>query len=122
MLTPSIRSAQNNSNAANVQRRAANLSECFQIEWGVLQRTIMQRTMLQRLMLPERMLQRTFLSIKSECCSQHRCYKEGGGILFIMESSIIVFTRESLFMLLSSSGSGPFKFHLQSGLRFKEYK
>ena len=53
-----------------------------------------------------------FLSIKSECCSQHRCYKEGGGILFIMESSIIVFTRESLCMLLSSSGGGPFKFHL----------
>jgi hypothetical protein len=34
-----------------------------------------------------------FLSIKSGC------YNEGGGILFIMERSIIVFTRERLFGL-----------------------
>jgi len=34
-----------------------------------------------------------FLSIKS------RCYKNRGVILFIMESSITVFTRERLFML-----------------------
>jgi len=35
----------------------------------------------------------SFLSIKSGC------YNERGGILFIMEISIIVFTREKLFML-----------------------
>ena len=34
-----------------------------------------------------------FLSIKS------RCYNERGGILFTMESSIIVCTRERLFIL-----------------------
>jgi len=35
-----------------------------------------------------------FLSIKSGCYNEHRLYNERGGILFIMESSIIVFTRE----------------------------
>ena len=33
-----------------------------------------------------------FLSIKSGCCNEH------GGILFIMGSSIIIFTRERSFM------------------------
>jgi len=57
-----------------------------------------------------RMLQRTsattnercneqFLSIKSECYNEHRCYKERGGILSIMGSTIIVFTGENFFML-----------------------
>jgi hypothetical protein len=32
------------------------------------------------------------LSIKIRMLQQKRCYKERGGILFIMESSIIVFT------------------------------
>jgi len=31
-------------------------------------------------------------------CYNDQCYNERGGILFIMESSIIVFTRERLFM------------------------
>jgi len=35
-----------------------------------------------------------FLSIKSGC------YNERGGILFVIENSIIVFTRERMFMLL----------------------
>jgi hypothetical protein len=35
----------------------------------------------------------------NECYNKHRCYNEHGGILFIMESSIIVFTRERFFML-----------------------
>jgi len=39
------------------------------------------------------------LSIKSGCYNEHRCYTERGGILFTMESLIIVFTRERLFML-----------------------
>ena len=47
----------------------------------------------------ERMLQRTVLSIKSGCYNEHRCYHERGGILFIRESSIIVFTRKRLFIL-----------------------
>jgi hypothetical protein len=42
----------------------------------------------------ERMLQRTVLSIKSGC------YNERGGVLFIMESSIIIFTRERSFMFM----------------------
>jgi hypothetical protein len=40
-----------------------------------------------------------FLSIKSGCYNEHRCYNERGGILFIMEISSIVFTGERLFML-----------------------
>jgi hypothetical protein len=40
-----------------------------------------------------------FLSIKSGCYNEHRCYNERGGILFILESSIIIFTRERFFML-----------------------
>jgi len=40
-----------------------------------------------------------FLSIKSECYNEQRCYNERGEILFIMKSSIIVFTRERFFML-----------------------
>jgi len=39
------------------------------------------------------------LSIKSECYNEHRCYTEHGGILFIMESLNIVFSRERMFML-----------------------
>ena len=41
-----------------------------------------------------------FLSIKSGCYNEHRCYNERGGILFIMESSIIVFTREICFVFM----------------------
>jgi len=44
-------------------------------------------------MFQRRSYNEQFLSIKS------RCYNERGGILFIMESSVIVFTRERLFML-----------------------
>jgi hypothetical protein len=40
-----------------------------------------------------------FLSIKSECYNEHCCYNERGGILLIVESTIIVFTKERLFML-----------------------
>jgi hypothetical protein len=40
-----------------------------------------------------------FLSLKSGYYNEHRCYNERGGILFIMESSIIVVTMERLFML-----------------------
>jgi hypothetical protein len=43
----------------------------------------------------ERMLQQTFLSIKSGC------YNELGGILFIVESSILVSTRERLFIVFT---------------------
>ena len=39
------------------------------------------------------------LSIKSGCYDEHLCYNEIGGTLFITESSIIVFTKERLFML-----------------------
>jgi hypothetical protein len=39
-----------------------------------------------------------FLSIISGCYNEHRCYNERGGILFIMEILIIVFTRERVFM------------------------
>jgi len=39
-----------------------------------------------------------FFSIKPGCCNEKRSYNERGGILFIMESSIIVFTRERSFM------------------------
>jgi len=39
------------------------------------------------------------LSTKSGGYNEHRCYNERGEILFIRESSIIVFTREILFML-----------------------
>jgi len=54
------------------------------------------------------MLQRTndtaksFLSINSGCYKENRCYNERGEILFIMDSSIIVFTRERLFILFMS--------------------
>jgi len=41
----------------------------------------------------ERMLQRTFSSIKSGC------YNERGGILVFMETPLIVFSKERLFML-----------------------
>ena len=53
------------------------------------------------------------LSIKSGCYNEHRCYNEqflsiksecyneSGGILFIMESSITVFTNERLFVLFT---------------------
>ena len=40
-----------------------------------------------------------YLSIKLGCYNEHRRYKEREVILFIMESSIIVFTKERLFML-----------------------
>jgi len=33
------------------------------------------------------------------CATVNECYNESRGILFIMESSTIVFTRERLFML-----------------------
>jgi hypothetical protein len=46
----------------------------------------------------ERMLQRTVFTIKSGF------YHERGGILFIMESSFIVVTRETLFMLFMCVG------------------
>jgi hypothetical protein len=39
------------------------------------------------------------LSIKSGCCNAHRCYNERRGILFIIESLIIIFTSKRLFML-----------------------
>jgi hypothetical protein len=45
-----------------------------------------------------------FLSIASGRYNEHRCYNECGGILFIMESSIIVFTRERFFMLFMFLG------------------
>jgi hypothetical protein len=38
-----------------------------------------------------------FLSIKSGWYNKHRWYNERGGILFIMESSIIIFTRKRSF-------------------------
>ena len=47
-----------------------------------------------------------FLSIKSGC------YNESGGILFIMESSILVFTRE-----VSPRGRTPHKGETQDGNR-----
>jgi hypothetical protein len=40
-----------------------------------------------------------FLSIKSGCYNEKLCYNERGGILFIMESSIMIFTSERLFVL-----------------------
>jgi len=40
-----------------------------------------------------------FLSIKSGCYNEHKCYNERGGISSIMESSIIVFTRERFVMI-----------------------
>jgi hypothetical protein len=40
-----------------------------------------------------------YLSIKSGCYNDHRLYSEREAILFIMDSSIIFFTRERLFML-----------------------
>jgi len=40
-----------------------------------------------------------FLSIKSGCYNEDRCYNERRRILFVLENSIIVFTRERLFML-----------------------
>jgi hypothetical protein len=48
----------------------------------------------------ERMLQRTVLSIKSGCYNEQRCYNDRGGMLFIMESSIIVFTGERCLMFM----------------------
>ena len=44
------------------------------------------------------------LCIKSGCYNEHRCYTECGGILFVMESSIRVFTTERLFMLFTCIG------------------
>jgi hypothetical protein len=40
-----------------------------------------------------------FLSKKSGCYNKHRRYNERGGILFILESSIIIFTKERFFIL-----------------------
>jgi hypothetical protein len=40
-----------------------------------------------------------FLSIKLGCYNEQRCYNERGGIPFILESSIIVFTKKRLLML-----------------------
>jgi len=39
------------------------------------------------------------LTIKSGCYNEHRRYNKSGGILIIIESSILVFTRENFFML-----------------------
>jgi hypothetical protein len=47
----------------------------------------------------ERMLKRKVFIVKSGCYNEHRCQNKHGGILFMMESSIIVFTRERLFTL-----------------------
>jgi hypothetical protein len=49
-----------------------------------------------------------FLSIKSGC------YNKRGGILFIMESSIIVFTWERLFMLFICVGLFMFQIYMHS--------
>jgi hypothetical protein len=56
-------------------------------------RTLIQSGMLQQTILQQTYATTYFLSIKSGC------YNECGGIVFIMGSSIIVFTKERLFML-----------------------
>jgi hypothetical protein len=45
-----------------------------------------------------------FLSIKSGCYNEQRCYNKRGEILFIMESSVIFCTIERLFMLFIKKG------------------
>jgi hypothetical protein len=45
-----------------------------------------------------------FLSKRSRRYYEKRCYNERGGVLFIVESSIIVFTKERFFMFFMCFG------------------
>jgi hypothetical protein len=63
---------------------------------------MLQRTMLQRKVFinKTRMLQRTMLQ-RRVFINKTRMLQAGGGILFFIESSIIFFTRERVFMLFT---------------------